>query len=56
MGMKPLDLLGSWACSDCHSMIDGRTPTKYYSREMLDLMHAEGVFRTIHALHKRGLL
>jgi hypothetical protein len=55
IGMKPIDLIGSWACSDCHNAIDGRTTTAY-ERTTLDLMHAEGVFRTISALHKRGLL
>lgn len=53
--MKPLDLAGSWACSDCHDVIDGRRNTAI-PRETLDLMHAEGVFRTLHALHKRGML
>lgn len=55
MGMKPLDLIGSWACSDCHNLVDGRS-SGAFTREQLDLMHAEGVFRTIHALHKQGKL
>lgn len=54
-GMKPIDLAGSWACSCCHDAIDGRTKTAFL-RETLDLMHAEGVMRTLQALHKRGLL
>ena len=54
MGIKPFDLIGAWACSDCHfALDDGKSG---YSREALDLMHAEGCFRTIVALHKRGLL
>jgi Protein of unknown function (DUF1364) len=52
--MKPIDLIGSWACYDCHQIVDGAKSA--YTREQLDLMHAEGVFRTITALHKRGLL
>jgi hypothetical protein len=55
VGMKPLDLIGSWACSDCHDLIDGRRSSAF-SREQLDLMHLEGMVRTISALHKRGLL
>jgi hypothetical protein len=55
MGIKPLDLIGAWACSDCHNLIDGRH-TSAFSREQLDLMHLEGMCRTIQALHKRGIL
>lgn len=54
-GMKPLDLIGAWACSACHDAIDQRAKT-IYSREQLDLFHLEGMCRTISALHKRGLL
>jgi Protein of unknown function (DUF1364) len=54
-GMKPIDLIGADACSDCHDAIDGRTKTAY-TREQLDLMHAEGVFRTIANRFKRGLI
>jgi Protein of unknown function (DUF1364) len=55
-GIKPLDLIGAWCCSDCHDAIDGRRQNTGYARAELDLMHAEGCFRTIAALHKRGLL
>ena len=55
VGMKPIDLAGSWTCNDCHDAIDGRSKTAF-SREQLDLMHAEGVFRTMEGLRKRGLL
>jgi hypothetical protein len=52
--MKPIDLIGSWACSDCHNAVDdGKTA---FTREQLDLMHLEGMCRTLTALHKRGLL
>jgi Protein of unknown function (DUF1364) len=54
-GMKPLDLIGAWACSDCHSAIDGRSKTGY-TREQLDLMHLEGMTRTITLLHRQGKL
>lgn len=53
-GFKPIDLIGAWACSDCHNAIDdGKTA---YSREQLDLMHLEGMVRTINALNKKGML
>lgn len=53
-GIKPIDLLGAWACSDCHNAIDdGKTA---FTREQLDLMHLEGMCRTIVELNKRGLL
>ena len=55
MGIKPIDLAGAWACSSCHDAIDGRTKTGF-ERTTLDLMHAEGVFRTMAALHKLGML
>ena len=55
VGMKPIDLIGAWACDPCHSAIDGRTKTAF-TREQLRLMHLEGMVRTIAALHKRGLL
>ena len=54
-GMKPLDLVGAWACSDCHIAIDG-AGTSNWSKHELRFMHAEGVFRTIAALHKMGKL
>lgn len=55
MGMKPIDLAGAHCCSDCHDAVDGRSKTAF-RRETLDLMHAEGVFRTMEGLRKRGLL
>lgn len=54
-GMKPMDLIGAWCCSGCHDAIDGRSKTAH-TRESLDLMHLEGMVRTIAALHKQGLL
>lgn len=54
-GIKPIDLIGSWACSDCHDAIDQRSKTAF-NREQLDLHHLEGMVRTINALNKRGLL
>ena len=55
VGMKPIDLIAADTCSACHDAIDGRTKTAF-TRELLDLMHAEGVFRTIAARYKQGKL
>lgn len=56
MGMKKPDLLGAWCCSSCHDMIDGRTQPKCWSPFDIKLMHYEGVFRTIEALIKEGVV
>lgn len=45
-GMKPPDLLGAWACSACHSLIDQERDFR--------LDHAEGVMRTIDRLIEMG--
>lgn len=50
IGMKPPDVLGAWACANCHDIVDGRAPlpTGYYTREQVRLAHAEGVLRTLY--------
>lgn len=55
MGLKPLDLCGSWACNTCHAAVDGRFKT-VFQRAELDLMHLEGMVRTIGELHRQGKL
>lgn len=55
VGMKPDDLLGAWACSRCHDVVDGREPRPIeFSREDIRLMHAEGILRTLVVLKKQG--
>ena len=49
MGMKPPDLIGSWACSACHDAIDRRAYLDM-DKDFVRLAHAEGCFRTIAAL------
>lgn len=56
MGLKSPDLLGAWACSNCHDEIDGRTHTSGLSRDELRLAHYDGIARTIMQLHKEGLI
>lgn len=53
-GIKPSDLAGAWACSDCHDVIDGRNPVA--DRITLRLWHLEGVMRTLAKLEKEGLV
>ena len=54
VGMKPIDLLGAWACSQCHDYIDGRKSRYDQTYTELRLAHAEGVMRTLDALVKLG--
>lgn len=56
MGLKSPDLLGAWACSNCHDEIDGRTHTSGLSRDELRLAHYDGMARTIMQLHKEGVV
>lgn len=44
-GMKPIDALGAWACSDCHAEADRRT--RKLEADFVRLCFAEGVMRTI---------
>lgn len=45
MALKNHDLHGAWACSACHSAVDG-VATAHYTKDELDLMHLQGVIRT----------
>ena len=53
MSMKSPDLIGAWACSACHDLIDGRTRTELDKND-LRLMHLQGVVRTQAELIRRG--
>ena len=50
MGLKPPDLLGAWACSNCHARIDTD------KSDAVQLAFAHGVFRTQAALIREGLV
>ena len=58
-GLKPDDWsMGSWCCSSCHDVIDGRVKTDH-DKGVLRLMHAEGCLRTqaeLRAMKSRGEL
>ena len=40
------NLLGAFACSDCHDLVDHRRRS-VYSNDAIHLMHLEGMVRTI---------
>jgi hypothetical protein len=56
MGMKSPDLIGAWACSDCHAHIDRSTSNKLFDVPTLKLYHLEGMARTINELIKLGVI
>lgn len=56
MGMKRSDLSGAWACSSCHDVIDGRAQAAIFSRTEVQLMHLEGVVRTLETLEIEGVI
>ena len=55
MGLKADDLLGAWACSSCHDVIDRRSHTDL-DRDHVRLDHLEGMVRTIAQLRKEELV
>jgi hypothetical protein len=46
MGLKHPDLFASFACSNCHDVIDGRRPYKEASKMEVDIMFLHGMLRT----------
>lgn len=55
MGAKRLNIHGSYCCSSCHDVLDGRVRSDYSSDE-LKLMHLEGVIRTQEIMINEGVL
>lgn len=55
IGTKSPDLIGAWACSACHDLVDGRAKTEL-SKNDLRLMHLHGVIRTQAELIRRGIV
>ena len=55
LGLKSPDLLGAWACSDCHDAVDRRR-YKDLDYDFVRLQHAEGCFRTIAKLIEEGVI
>lgn len=46
LGIKAPDILGAWACYDCHAVVDGQR-TSDLTPEQRRLALAEGMARTI---------
>jgi len=53
--MKPADLIGAWACSACHDVLDGRKRIAA-DRDILRLWHLEGMVRTLDILMREGVI
>ena len=45
-GLKPPDIMGAWACANCHDLIDGRRREPNHCRQDIRLAHAEACLRT----------
>ena len=55
VAQKAPDVLGAWACSSCHSIVDANGG-KVFDRDFVRLAFLEGLARTQAELVKRGLL
>lgn len=56
MSMKIPDLFAAFACSHCHDIVDGRTPTLEFSYSERRALLLEGMVRTQIYLLERGIL
>ena len=54
MGYKSHDIHGSYCCSSCHDVIDGRVPYDGYYNPTL--AHYDGMVRTQMILIEKGLI
>ena len=55
-GQKPPDLVGCWACSACHDVIDQRVPADPGLKPALHRYILEGLCRTLAAVTRLGLV
>ena len=55
IGQKAPDLLGSWACSACHAIVDANGG-KIFDRDFVRIALFEGIARTQAELVKQGVL
>ncbi len=54
---KIFDHVGAHSCDVCHDYVDGRRdPPEGYTREMVEIAMAHGVYRTLYKLIKRGII
>lgn len=54
MGMKPPDIIGTWACSSCHDEIDDRTNHSGFDQWQIDEYAYDGLRRTLYELCQLG--
>ena len=52
IGKKPPDLVGVWACSSCHDVIDGRNNKYDSGKRGLDSDTLDGLCRTLALVSK----
>ena len=55
MGLKHHDLLGAWACSDCHNYVDNKTH-KLDPWLFKTAAHFQGIIRTLLVLIDEGYI
>jgi hypothetical protein len=55
MGFKSPDICAAFACSSCHDAIDRRTHLEL-ERDFVQLMHLQGVVRTLAILQQKGIV
>ena len=55
LALKASNLHGSYCCSSCHDVIDGRVPSGY-TPVQIELMFFEGIMRTQLLLIEQGLV
>jgi len=55
LGLKPVDICATLACSSCHDVIDGRRKKPEHVVEHLDTLILEGICRTLDYWVKNGL-
>jgi len=55
IGMKDIDFMAAYICSDCHAVVDGHNQSDFTYAEIL-IMFYEGIFRTQKILIEKGLV
>ena len=56
MGMKPPDIIGVWACSDCHDSIDRRNNMGAYTKLEIDSFILDALCRQLDWYVREGVI
>jgi len=56
VGTKSADIFGSYCCSDCHNVVDGKVRYNGLTSEDEELYFYHGIFRTQQKLLDKGLI